>query len=291
MMLAILIAAGAQIALQAPFSHARVQGFSKDGRSAIFEASIDGAPDEEGTLRWSESVMVAIGADGRAEHVARYNESRADDVTDEAVPAEAKALWAGAEEEAAGQRLSGLVPEIVARRVSLEGAPIEMNGPAVARGRAEAAGACRSARLIVSMGPLEAIAFEDPCGDAKAPISSLSWAWNPSGTALALAWGVARGHSAHAHLGVLTAENLAALDLLDAGGAAAAALDKLALAGFRVAHRAAAVKKRDETAVFYAAGFQPQAQAVANALGAPSAAVQPVSWKTPYAVTVALGSR
>jgi hypothetical protein len=165
--------------------------------------------------------------------------------------------------------------------------------PASARIEHSGAKACPTERFLVSLAGREGLAFEDAChkDDAQvAPVSVLSYAWNKDGSALAVAITAQRGEQGHAYLGVLTAKNLAAVDLLVAGGTAEAAADKLAAAGFRVAHQAAAVKKRSDTAVYFAPGFKDEAEAVAQALGAPAAAVQPLSWKTPYAVTVALGS-
>lgn len=294
MMLALLLGAGAAIALQAPFSHAKVKGFSKDGKAAIFDASIDAPSAGNEQIPWGEHVWVAIGDDGRPQHVARYVESRADGISEDDVKLtpEAQKLWDDAEPEEQGKPLADAVKGLIAPY--LAGATGELKGPAASRARAEQSGpkSCPTERLFVSMGGAEALAFEDSCPkDAKGQLGmSLTYAWNASATSLALAWVVARGDNGHAHLGVLTARNLGALDVLVAGGAAQPALDALAEAGFRVAHQGAAVKKRSGTAVYFATGFEAEAAQVAQVLGAPASAVQPLSWKTPYAVTVALGA-
>lgn len=291
---ALLLAAGASTALRAPFSHAKVIGFTPDGKAALFDASID-APIENEQLLWGEHVWVSIGDDGRPQHVARYVESRADDVRENQVhlTPEAQQLWEGAEDEEQGRRLRDAVKGKAAPY--LERSTGEMKGAGTARARVEQAGSktCPSLRLFVSIGAREALAFEDPCPEEPATTTgtSLTWAWNPQGAALALAWAVGRGDVAHAHLGVLTARNVGALDLLVAGGDAATAQERLAVAGFRVAHEGAAVKRREQTAVYFAPGFEAEAAEVAQALGGPASAVQALAWKTPYPVTVALGAR
>ncbi|MGZ6142124.1 MAG: LytR C-terminal domain-containing protein [Myxococcales bacterium] len=292
-MIGALLLAAATLALRAPFSHARVEGFSKDGKTAVFEASID-APAEAGReqIPWGEDVWVGIGDDGRPLHVARYVESRADDVAEDEVELtpEAQRLWKEAEPVESGHRLRDLVLGVSSP--FLAGAQGTLTAGAKARVERSGPKACPAVRLFVSMAGREAIAFEDPCveGETGEVGMGLSHAANATGTALALAWTVMRGDVGHARIGVVTAANLAALDLLAAGGDPEAAADKLAAAGFRVAHRAAAVKKRGDTAVYFAPGFEDEAKGVAQALGAPASAVQPLSWKTPYAVTVALGS-
>jgi hypothetical protein len=83
------------------------------------------------------------------------------------------------------------------------------------------------------------------------------------------------------------------VDLLDAG--AGARLDQLATrvtsAGFRVLHRGKAKTPRTTTDVYYAADFEAEAREVAKAIGVPNEAVQPLSWKSPYPITVAAGTK
>jgi len=83
------------------------------------------------------------------------------------------------------------------------------------------------------------------------------------------------------------------VDLLDAG--AGTRLDELATrvtaSGFRVAHRGKAKTPRTTTDVYYATDFEAEAREVAKALGLPGEAVQPLTWKSPYPITVAAGTK
>ncbi|MFL5318202.1 MAG: LytR C-terminal domain-containing protein [Myxococcaceae bacterium] len=82
---------------------------------------------------------------------------------------------------------------------------------------------------------------------------------------------------------------MARVDLLDAGaGASANAIAKtLEAAGYPAAHQGKAGSPHARTEIFFAPGFEAEAQQVGTALGATREDVKPVSWGTPYAITVA----
>jgi hypothetical protein len=91
---------------------------------------------------------------------------------------------------------------------------------------------------------------------------------------------------------VPAARAFAAVDLLDAG-ADAQRLDQLAAvlekAGFAVRHRGKAKTPRTKTDVYFAAGFEADAGEIAALAGLPAGAAQPLDWKSPYTITVAVG--
>jgi hypothetical protein len=113
--------------------------------------------------------------------------------------------------------------------------------------------------------------------------------WNEAKDRVAIAWNVSRGAVAHGYALVAGPRSLAAIDLLDAGVGAAAedVVQKLSAAGFRVAHRGKAQKARATTAIYFNPGHEASAREVAKALGAQGDAVQPATWRTPWAITVA----
>lgn len=82
---------------------------------------------------------------------------------------------------------------------------------------------------------------------------------------------------------------IAKVDLLDAGiGAKSAALAAtLKAAGWEPAHQAKAKAKREKTQVFVMKGFEEDGKAVAGLLGLSAESVQPLTWSSPYAVTIA----
>lgn len=82
---------------------------------------------------------------------------------------------------------------------------------------------------------------------------------------------------------------IAKVDLLDAGlGAKSAALvATLKAAGWAPAHQAKAKAKREKSQVFVMKGFEEDGKAVATLLGLPADSVQPLTWPSPYAVTIA----
>lgn len=82
---------------------------------------------------------------------------------------------------------------------------------------------------------------------------------------------------------------IAKVDLLDAGiGAKSAALlATLKAGGWEPAHQARAKAKREKTQVFVMKGFEDDGKAIASLLGLPAESVQPLTWASPYAVTIA----
>jgi hypothetical protein len=79
------------------------------------------------------------------------------------------------------------------------------------------------------------------------------------------------------------------VDVLDAGaGSVDAAAAKLKTAGFVAAHTGKSQSAHAKTEIFYAVGFDADATQVAAALGVDAAAAKPVTWSTPFAITVAL---
>jgi hypothetical protein len=161
-------------------------------------------------------------------------------------------------------------------------------------------GSC-DARLFAVRGAVRTLLMEDPCAGASALPSIYSratLAWSPEGSRLALQWLVERTRpNVHGdesavrslHLAFAPASSLVSIDLLDGG--AGDGLERIARrlekAGFSIAHRGKAQKERSTTAVYFAPGFETEAKKVAELAGAAAEAVQPATWKSPFAVTVA----
>ncbi len=155
---------------------------------------------------------------------------------------------------------------------------------------------CRVARFVASVGAISALLAEDRCapGDGGELQNDLESAWSPDGRRVALLWSVLRWKDGEneiterSYLAVASARGLASVDLLDAGGGAQAQerlSESLAQAGFRVAHKGKAVAQRTATVVYFAAGFEAEAKEVARLSGG---SPQPLAFKSPYALTVAL---
>jgi len=149
---------------------------------------------------------------------------------------------------------------------------------------------CRTARLIAALGGVSAPLAEDRCaaGDKAELQNDLETAWSPDGRSVALLWNVLRDGVRRSHLAVASARVLASVDLLDAGSGAQAqqkVSESLAQAGFRVAHKGKAVAQRTATVVYFAAGFEAEAKEAARLSGG---SPQPLAFKSPYALTVAL---
>lgn len=106
--------------------------------------------------------------------------------------------------------------------------------------------------------------------------------WSPDGQ-----WVLAEGPGPDDTVVYAFVAGVARVDLLDAGaGASTAALAaKLGAAGYAPSHQGKSSAPHKVTDVYFAPGFQADAERVAAANGA--SAPQPLTWCTPYAITVA----
>lgn len=317
----LLLAAGAA-AEDLPLNGAKVDGWSKDGAQAVFAGSVHSIQYYKGTTPPYEecpvgayNLKVVADASGKVQRVFQHERGQCvqrpgkDDLAWRARP-EGEALWARSEPRSAWDRFwnPGLLTNPVREQEEdlLEDQALDRERsigggkePAAVRVDVTSGKNCPAARLVVTLGKITGALADDHCEPGekagKDVESYVRTSWSPDGTRLAVAWEVVRAAPRnpagvrHAHVTVASRRVLASVDLLDAGAGAKA--DVLALrlshAGFRVAHRGKALTARPSTAVFFAPGFEPEAREVAAVIGAKSDAVQPLSWDSPYSITVA----
>ncbi len=190
-----------------------------------------------------------------------------------------------------------------------------------------ASGGCPPALLQLSVGTSFVDVFEDRClpgePNHRGTEGAAVMAWSPDGQRLAVAWNILRsttgetaspgypaGTLRRAYVTVISRAALEGkepfrtvkrilcpVDLLDASSGKAgldALSGKLTNAGFTVAHRGKAGKDRTATEVYYAQGFEPEAREAAALAGVAEddidGAVKPLTWKSPYPVTIAVGA-
>lgn len=164
---------------------------------------------------------------------------------------------------------------------------------------------CKTLQLFVVMNGVKALAAEDRCrpGDERFA-EAIQWsaenAVAASGDHVALALQAERyapgSNVANVRRGrmvVVDRRTVATVDLLDAGAGAAAdtLATQVAAAGFTVAHRGPAQTPRTATVIYCAKGFEGEARELAKRLGLAPGAVEPLTWKSAYAITVAAGGR
>lgn len=85
---------------------------------------------------------------------------------------------------------------------------------------------------------------------------------------------------------------IARVDVLDAGAGKKLTelVKKLEAAGYAPSHQGKAKTPRATSEIFVKKGFEEDGKLVAKALGLPEGAVKPLTWPSPYAVTIAAGS-
>jgi hypothetical protein len=233
---------------------AEIKGWTADGAQVVWEEYVSyQSPD---TASETFSCLTVAGADGRANHV--YKEYQADFT--EPVNEE-PACWEKAEDEKAGKAW------LAANKLAAPPSP----APATPDWKA----------LLDAAGP-------ESGGRPGKTDGAPKTLWSPDGSRLAVLWKLKDGAR---KLNVIPRRALAAVDLLDAGAGtqADAIAAGLLKAGFRVAHRGKAQQQRPTTMIYFAPGFEPEAREVAQLAGAAPEAVQPLSWKSPHAITVAAG--
>lgn len=296
-LVALLLAAAAA---EPTYSKVALVGWTGDGKSVVYEAMIYGESLEAGEPDGRLVFLVVAGADGAVQRVFRQERSSRNEDAGWKAGKEGEAFWGRAEPEKAGEswRAGQKLSEPGEER-ALEGKLEEKDLAArVELGKK----GCAPLTLLVRMGAAEAPLVVDECarGEKARPEqrSRIQIAWSPDRARAALAWNVVRiapgeDEVPRGHFAVASRKALASVDLLDAGAGAGA--DKLALAlagaGFRVAHRGKAAAARPATLVFFAPGFEAEAREIATVIGAAADAVQPLSWKSPYAITIAAAPR
>ena len=154
---------------------------------------------------------------------------------------------------------------------------------------------CRSVRLLGTLGTVSRMLAEDPCAGSRSAEQRNDGTviGSPDGKTYAVLWTSTRGTEAasrrQTRLVIFSRGDLAAVDLLDAGGGPArvgAVQKALSIAGLPIAHKGRAVSRRAKSAVFFNRGFEAEAELAAKVVGV---APQPTDFKSPYAVTIALG--
>lgn len=298
--LALLLLAGAARAEEPRWSFVAVRGWAPGGAAVTYSANlVTGWLFEDGDSMGFHGFLVVADPDGKTRQrwalskiLSQYT------IEDKSVRAEGEALWASASvpsnKDPAWNELEKIpgAPELVPKgKLALAG------GKQKASVKVQLSGdkACPTAQLWLTRGATSSLVFEDPCpgGAAGTLEQKVTAAWSPSKELLALGWTVGRvDETAEArfrrgYFAVATKRALATIDLLDAGAGPKAdtIAESLGAAGFRVLHRAKAVKARDASAVYFAPGFEAEAREIAGLAGAKT--VEKLSWKSPYAITVA----
>jgi hypothetical protein len=155
-----------------------------------------------------------------------------------------------------------------------------------------------SLRALVGAASVDVLV--DACGAGEERLrvtqSRVQAAISPDGGTLAVIWWVsryepnARGDDSSVdriHAALVPMREAFPVDLLD--GAALAG--PLAKAGFTIGHRGRAQKAREQPVIYAAQGVEDLARTLAAALGLAPSAVQPLTWQTPFAITVAGSAR
>jgi hypothetical protein len=280
------------LAAELPLPRATLLGWTADGRTVALDAVADSV-EKHGRARVGEArFLVLADAAGAVQKVLREERvALVSGMPAFTLPAPLEQLWAKSEDAGDWKKLhelssAGDPQESVSEpfRLTRGGMSYEV--------RVESAkgSGCRSARLVAALRGVSAPLAEDRCttGEKAELQNDVETAWSPDGRSVALLWNVLRDGGRRAHLAVASTQALASVDLLDAGSGAQAqqkVSDALAQAGFRVAHKGKAVGQRTATVVYFAAGFEAEAKEAARLSGGSS---QPLAFKSPYALTVAL---
>jgi LytR cell envelope-related transcriptional attenuator len=286
LLLALLLAA------ELPLPRATLLGWTADGRTVALDAVADSV-EKHGRARVGEArFLVLADSAGAVQKVLR--EERVVLVSDMpafTLPVPMEQLWAKSADAGDWKNRNGLT--LIGEPQGSVSEPLRLTHRGVAYDvRVESAkgSGCRTARLVAALGGVSASLAEDRCaaGDKAELQNDLETAWSPDGRSVALLWNVLRDGARRSHLAVASARALASVDLLDAGGGAQAqqkVSESLAQAGFRVAHKGKALAQRTATVIYFATGFEAEAREAARLLGG---SAQPLAFKSPYALTVAL---
>jgi hypothetical protein len=162
---------------------------------------------------------------------------------------------------------------------------------------------CKDLRIFASSGGAEVLLAEDRCRPGEEAFQDVTQ-WTVENAVAATQDRIALSLVAERYAGrndlrsrgrvvVVDHRTFLGVDLLDAG--AGSKLDDLATrvasAGFRVVHRGKAKTARATTDIYFGADFEAEARQLAKAIGLPREAVQPLTWKSGYAITVAAGTK
>jgi hypothetical protein len=295
LLLAGLLSACTARAADPQFDAMELKGWTRDGASVARTGTMSGGYGEMGGPGARYTLLLVADADGRTRSTFRWER----DVDEgQAIP-EAEALWNRAEPEEKGEswlKANALVAAPASRRfedtVELGGQP-----PLVARADLAKGSGCRPAHLVVAGMPF----LDDVCGKNEEATRDVRYglqvAWSPDGSRAALAWTVVRVNPdegpavERAHFAVVSRRAFASVDLLDAGAGStfATLAARIEKAGFRIGHKGKAQAQRPTTLIYFAPGFEKEAREVAQIAGAAPESVQPLSWKSPHAITVAAG--
>lgn len=293
------------------WSNIEPAGWTESGDAAAWIATIDSIENDTGSSAGAMRFLIVADATGRVQRVFRVStESRSEGVRWIPRPG-GRELWQRAESEQAGERWRtehklSAVPE--GREIS--GETVLLGGRDRVTVRTVVSGSgCNSAALMAKYAATEAKLFDDPCHKDMEEekqfnyevwgTTTIRWSWSPDSTRVVVVWNVNRfcgrmgyPERTHSYITVLTKRSLAAIDLLDAGAGPATdgIAAKLGDGGFRLMHRGKAQTARQTTEIFFAPGFENDARDVARLVGAVSDAVKPLTWKTPYSITIAAGS-
>jgi len=272
------------LATALPVPRATLLGWSADGRVVAVQGTADSVERHGKTPVGEARFLILANGAGEVQRVLRAE--RVQLVSDQppfTLAAPLEQLWAKAPDGSRFDR--GKLVRIGDGQEGVTG-PVELARGDV-RFRVRFEQGKKATRLIASLGGISTALDEDegPGGD---PQNDLETAWSPDGQSVALLWNALRGPVQRAHLAVASARAIASVDLLDAGAGAPRhekVSQALEQAGFRVAHRGKAVAQRTATVVYFAAGFEAEAREAARLAGG---SAQPLAFKSPYALTVAL---
>ncbi|MBI5069879.1 MAG: hypothetical protein HZB56_16725 [Deltaproteobacteria bacterium] len=285
----------------------QVLGWTADGSALAWKGADSEPRSEAGDELW---YLVVTDARARPRRVFKLGED-AGPLSPCAPAACAGKAWRAAEPEAAAEAWQAQNPVSASRKAKPalaigEGKPAgELEGVALSLALVRSGKGCPVIALRGQLGEASATLAEDRCGpgeeEERQLLSAAELAWSPDGSRVAVAWTVRRftvsGGGApgavRAHMAVVSRRSFATVDLLDAGAGKAlgAIAEKLDGAGFPIAHRGKAGKRRAATEVYFAPGFEKEAREAAALAGAAPEAVKPLDWKSPHAITVAAGGR
>jgi hypothetical protein len=283
-----------------------IVGWAKDGSTIVWEG-VDPEPrsDAGDELRY----LVVTDADGHPVRVFKLREFQGGLSPCSAASCPG-AAWRAAEPEEAADAWQNRNPVVgQGKRHALgfdDALPVgAMGGRPLSLSMVRSGRGCQKVTLIAHLGTFSTAVGEDRCDEGEEPERQIGGGaqvmWSPDGSRAAIAWvfrrftvsGGGPSGAVRSYLVVVSRRSLATIDLLDAGaGAGAQALGtRLEKAGFVVSHRARAEKTRAATEIYFAEGFEAEAQEAAKVAGVPAEAVKPLSWKSPYGITVAAGKK
>jgi hypothetical protein len=296
MLLALLLSAAA-VPWKLPAGNAYdLQGFTPEGRPVAIVYRFAN-PDDEMNRAETQELAVVMADDGKLLRSCRY-EHKVDDYPGNVKLADADGLWARAAEDCSWvPRDHADSSELVAGKPATV---VEGLFPLLA----EAKGC--NLTLLAAPGAMRLPLMEHRCAprendDNLTLTMDATGELSPDHKSLVLLWHVRRFRNVAGggesfdrwYPAIIPLRQLLAVELLDAGaGPALAATRKaIAQAGFAVAAEGKAQKPRPESAIFAAPGTEPVALDLAQSLGLPKSAVQPLTWKARGALVLAAAAK